>query len=193
MAIDDTDPADNPAAGGSSGSSADAPGAQADEVDWRIAAREAVSRARRAARDKGVRPGQQPRRRAFGAGEPRRDDGRDPATLSDQMERLLADRGWKVDVAAGSVLAKWPEIVGPEVAAHATATGFEDGVLTVRADSTAWRTQLGYMSSTILGQIEQTIGPDIVSELRFLGPSAPSWNKGPRKVHGGRGPRDTYG
>ncbi|MDP4886606.1 MAG: DUF721 domain-containing protein, partial [Aquiluna sp.] len=27
---------------------------------------------------------------------------------------------------------------------------------------------------------------------RFIGPSAPSWKKGPRSVPG-RGPRDTYG
>lgn len=106
---------------------------------------------------------------------------------------MLAERGWKVDVAAGSVLARWSEIVGPEVAAHTTATGFDNGVLTVRADSTAWRTQLSYMTSTILGQIEQSIGADIVTELRFVGPSAPSWNRGPRTVHGARGPRDTYG
>lgn len=189
MADDDTTPAaaDVPVDGVPAGE------ATVDEVDWRVAVREAVARARRAARDKGLRPGQQPSKRRFGAFEARREDSRDPSTLSVQMERLLDDRGWKVDVAAGSVLAKWPEIVGPEVAAHARATGFEDGVLTVRADSTAWRTQLGYMSSTILGQIEQTIGPDVVLELRFLGPSAPSWSKGPRKVHGGRGPRDTYG
>lgn len=172
----------------------DVTGDEPDDVDWRDAAREALARARRSAREKGLRPGQQPvRRRPFGEAARTKVDGRDPSALGDQMERMLSERGWKVDVAAGSVLAKWPEIVGDEVAAHAQATGFEDGVLTVRADSTAWRTQLGYMTSTILGRIEETIGPNIVTELRFLGPSAPSWSKGPRKVHGGRGPRDTYG
>lgn len=183
MATDDTPPANAEAVDGQT----------RPEVDPFDAAREALARARRSARERGLRPGQQPRKRNFGDALTRRDDGRDPSALGDQMERLLADRGWKVDVAAGSVLDKWPEIVGPEVAAHASAVGFENGVLTVRADSTAWRTQLGYMSSTILAGIEQTVGPNIVAELRFLGPSAPSWSKGPRKVHGGRGPRDTYG
>ncbi|WP_244328392.1 DUF721 domain-containing protein [Yimella sp. cx-51] len=171
------------------------PGEKGDtepELDPLDAAREALSRARLAARGKGLRPGQQPRvRRKYDI--PRDDGGRDPVGLADQMERLLVERGWRVDVAAGSVLAKWPQIVGPDVASHTHATGFEDGVLTVRADSTAWRTQLSYMTSTILAQIEAEIGADIVTELRILGPSAPSWNRGLRKVHGGRGPRDTYG
>jgi predicted nucleic acid-binding Zn ribbon protein len=31
-----------------------------------------------------------------------------------------------------------------------------------------------------------------ITQIRFLGPNAPSWKKGPRSVPG-RGPRDTYG
>lgn len=169
-------------------------GEAADDFDPQDALRDAVARARRAAREKGLRPGHRPLRRKRAPGAPARpDDGRDPSVLGDQLERLLLERGWKVDVAAGAVLARWGEIVGPTVAGHTTAEAFEDGVLTVRTSSTAWRTQLSTMTSTLLRRIEEEIGPDVVQELRFVGPSAPSWSRGPRKVHGGRGPRDTYG
>ena len=70
---------------------------------------------------------------------------------------------------------------------------FEGGELTVRADSTAWATQLRLLSSTLLGTIERTVGSDVVRSLRIVGPNAPSWKKGPRVVRDGRGPRDTYG
>ena len=41
-----------------------------------------------------------------------------------------------------SSVAAWSEIVGAETAAHSTPVGIEEGVLTVRCDSTAWAQQL---------------------------------------------------
>ena len=112
--------------------------------------------------------------------------------LGDQMDRLLLDRGWNVDVAVGAVMGRWADIVGSNVAEHCKPVTFSDGVLTVRADSTAWTTQMRLMSSSILGRLETEVGKDAVTELRVQGPSAPSWNRGPRKSTG-PGPRDTYG
>ena len=163
------------------------------------AAASALARAREAARAKGLRPGSRPRRRRNGQpedgwGQSGRDgrDGRDPSLLGDQMDRLLLDRGWNIDVAIGSVMGRWAAIVGTEVAAHCAPVTFSDGVLIVRAESTAWATQLRLMSSTILGRLETEVGKDAVSELRVQGPGAPSWSRGLRKSTG-PGPRDTYG
>jgi predicted nucleic acid-binding Zn ribbon protein len=163
-----------------------------DRVDDAAAA--ALSRARAAAKAKGLRPGLKPlRRRRLGMPEgPRSRDGRDPLLLGDQMDRLLVDRGWRVDVAVGSVMGRWPQIVGPEVAQHCAPVTFEDGVLTVRADSTAWATQIRLLTSSILGRLEGEVGKGTVAELRVVGPSAPSWSRGPRRTQG-PGPRDTYG
>ena len=55
--------------------------------------------------------------------------------------------GWDSPLAQAELLADWPEIVGDETAAHAAPIGIEDGVLTVRCDSTAWATQLRRMSA----------------------------------------------
>ena len=166
------------------------------------AAASALARAREAARAKGLRPGSRPGRRrkgqpgggSAGSGRNGRDgrDGRDQSLLGDQMDRLLLDRGWNIDVAIGSVMGRWPAIVGGEVAGHCTPVTFSDGVLIVRADSTAWATQLRLMSSTILGRLETEVGKDAVTELRVQGPGAPSWSRGLRKSTG-PGPRYTYG
>lgn len=167
-------------------------GAGDERVDDAAAA--ALARARAAAKAKGLRPGLKPiRKRRPGVPEsPRSRDGRDPKLLGDQMDRLLLDRGWRVDVAVGSVMGRWPEIVGPEVAQHCAPVTFEMGVLTVRADSTAWATQIRLLTSSILGRLEGEVGKGTVSELRVVGPSAPSWSRGPRRSQG-PGPRDTYG
>lgn len=161
------------------------------------AARDALARARKAARDKGLRPGMRPlpsRRRvgpAAQASGPGRDD-RDPAPLGQQLERLLDDRGWSADLRVGSVLGRWAEIVGPDVSAHVKPVTFEGSCLTVQADSTAWATQMRLLASAVIGRIDAEVGTGAVTELVVLGPAAPSWVKGRRRVQG-PGPRDTYG
>ena len=170
----------------------DRPNDPAEDADDAAAA--ALLRARAAARDKGLRPGLKPMR-ARRAGVPSTRaprDGRDPELLGDQMDRLLADRGWKVDVAVGSVMGRWPDIVGAEVAQHCTPVTFEFGVLTVRADSTAWMVQLQLLESSIMGRLEGEVGKGTVTSLKLVGPSAPSWSRGLRRAQG-PGPRDTYG
>jgi predicted nucleic acid-binding Zn ribbon protein len=158
------------------------------------AAAAALARARAAARAKGLRPGLRPRRRPkdvpVGG---RSGTGRDPKLLGEQLDQFVVERGWAVDVAVGAVIGRWPEIVGPEIALHCAPVEFAEGVLTVRADSTAWATQLRLLSSTLLTRLAHEVGEGTVSEIRVVGPGAPSWSRGQRRVQDGRGPRDTYG
>lgn len=172
-------------------------GAADGEGDVEDAARSALARARAVAAARGLRPGIRPRRRrprtGIEAGGFPFATGRDPELLGDQIERMIAERGWEGDVSAGAVMGRWPDLVGEQVAAHTEPVSYEDGVLTVRADSTAWATQLRLLTSAILTRVTEDVGPDVVGELRVVGPSAPSWRKGARRVSGGRGPRDTYG
>lgn len=118
--------------------------------------------------------------------------GRDPQEIADVIEALTATMGWTSPLARSDLIASWSEIVGQETAAHSDPVGVDEGVLTVRCDSTAWATQLRLMR----GQITTTIAlrfPDAgIQSVRFEGPNAPSWKRGPRSVPG-RGPRDTYG
>ena len=169
------------------------------QPDGAEASRSALARARKAARDKGFRPGMKPApnsRRIAGMPSSRTSaagpDDRDPALLGAQLERLLLDRGWTADVTVGSVMGRWAEIVGPEIADHVRPVTFEGSVLTVQAESTAWATQLRLLTSALLGRIDEVVGPGVVTEFVVLGPAAPSWVKGRRRVQG-PGPRDTYG
>ncbi|WP_018157541.1 DUF721 domain-containing protein [Demetria terragena] len=176
----------------------DVPEPAKPDPEFEDAAAAALFRMRRAARDRGLRPGAPVarRRRAGELGRSSRGSdkqGRDPITLGDQLDRLLRDRDWKVDVAAGSVMGQWADIVGADVAGHATPVSFEGGVLTVRAESTAWATELRWLASTLLARMDEAVGSGVVTDLKVVGPSAPSWKRGPRSVSDGRGPRDTYG
>lgn len=186
-----------PGAGANAPADAGDDDGQAVENDPLAAARMALARAQRGAVERGFRPGSRPPKRRPLAGQTPRAgsggrDGRDPQLLGNTMQRLLLDRGWNVDVAAGAVMSRWSELVGREVSDHAQPLTFENGVLTVRAESTAWATQLTLLASTLIASIERGIGAGVVTELKIVGPSSPSWVRGPRRV-AGRGPRDTYG
>jgi predicted nucleic acid-binding Zn ribbon protein len=105
---------------------------------------------------------------------------------------MSTDRGWQDRLTSASVFGRWSDLVGAELAEHATPVSLKDGELTVAATSTAWATQLRLMQRQLLVRIAAGLGPGVVRKLKVAGPSAPSWRKGPRHAPG-RGPRDTYG
>lgn len=157
-------------------------------------AREALNRARAAARAKGIRPGQ-PSRRILADPPPStgaRPGGRDPQTFGAVVQRLLHERGWVQEVSVGGVIGRWREVVGDQVADHCVPETFEDKVLVVRADSTAWATQVQLLTPRLLERLAQEVGEGVVETVTVLGPAGPSFRRGPRSVRG-RGPRDTYG
>ncbi|MDO8338388.1 MAG: DciA family protein [Microcella sp.] len=118
--------------------------------------------------------------------------GRDPSGLGDVIDSMSARMGWTSPLAKGELLLSWPELVGEDTAAHSTPVGIEEEVLTVQCDSTAWATQLRLMRADILTSILKRYPDAGVTSIRFDGPGAPSWKRGPRSIPG-RGPRDTYG
>jgi predicted nucleic acid-binding Zn ribbon protein len=120
-------------------------------------------------------------------------DERDPQLLDTSVARVVADRGWELELRVRGVFARWPELVGDDIAAHARPESFADGRLVVRTDSTAWATQLRLLAPTVVRRLNEELGHQTVTLIEVLGPRGPSWKKGPRSVRDGRGPRDTYG
>jgi predicted nucleic acid-binding Zn ribbon protein len=140
-----------------------------------------------------------PRRDDRGTEDPRRGwlsgthpDDRDPQPLGGELAKLVDTEGWELMLRVRGVIARWEELVGDEIAAHATPETFIDGVLVVRTDSTAWATQLKLLTPQVLSRLNEELGAGTVTVLEVRGPDAPSWSRGRRSVRG-RGPRDTYG
>jgi predicted nucleic acid-binding Zn ribbon protein len=120
-------------------------------------------------------------------------DERDPQRLSDVLSALLAERGWATPVSEARLFADWAGLVGEDIATHCEPVSLREGELRVAAQSTAWATQLRLMASNILAALRAELGPDVVHRLHVTGPVGPTWKHGPRSMHSGRGPRDTYG
>jgi len=160
-------------------------------------ARRALEEARAAAKAKGQSVGQgrsspgtrRTGRRGWSGPGP---DTRDPQAFGALTSSVAKKRGWSPRVSEGTVLGRWPEVVGEDIAVHAVPLSLREGVLSISAESTAWATQLRMMQAQILAKIAAAVGNGVVTTLRITGPSAPSWRKGERHIRG-RGPRDTYG
>ena len=119
-------------------------------------------------------------------------DGRDPKTVSSVLGSLITDRGWSSSLDIGKVLGRWPDLVGPQVAQHATPVDFSPPLLVIAADSTTWATQLRVLKPTILRKLEEGLGSATITEIEIKGPQGRSFKRGRRSV-AGRGPRDTFG
>ncbi|MFE5327009.1 DUF721 domain-containing protein [Embleya sp. NPDC056575] len=98
-------------------------------------------------------------------------DDRDPQPLRQIMGRLVSERGWQTPAAVHGVLQRWPEIVGPALAANCRPERFEDGELVVRAESDNYATQLRWLAPKLLARLNQELGDGTVTYIRVLGPA----------------------
>jgi predicted nucleic acid-binding Zn ribbon protein len=106
---------------------------------------------------------------------PRRDD---PQPLNAAVGGLLSARGWRQRAAVGAVFGDWPLIVGPQLASHTRPDGFENGELTVSADSDAWAAQVRLMAPQLIKRLAEELGHGTVTRIRVRGPSAPQRQSG---------------
>jgi predicted nucleic acid-binding Zn ribbon protein len=123
-----------------------------------------------------------------------RTDDRDPARVADAIVSLVTDRGWQAATSIGKIWGEWSSLVGPTLAEHVKPEAFDrdTGLLTLRADSTAWATQVRMLSSQLRKRLQGEIPGGIVADIAVLGPDVGPRPRGRLRVKG-RGPRDTYG
>jgi len=123
-------------------------------------------------------------------------DDRDPQTVDSVMRNWLRDQGYEAQLGSGSLVARWAEIVGNQMADHVVPDSVRDTddgrELVLRADSTAWATQVRLLIPQIHGRIRTLLGAGVVDRITVTGPAPPRRSPGPRRVPG-PGPRDTYG
>lgn len=165
-----------------------------DETPLRGAdlARQALEQAKADARRRGAVPGGQRSQTGNGRGRDRRRvaafSGRDPLSLSSAIEELVADRGWEVQASVATVFARWPEIVGAELAAHTRPESFDDGDLVVVADSAAWATQVRLLSGKLVRRVRESLGDGSVKRVRVQGPARRAGSGGGPGISGARRP-----
>ncbi|MCD0482212.1 DUF721 domain-containing protein [Streptacidiphilus sp. ASG 303] len=158
-------------------------------------ARVALRAAKEQARERGEQVRQKKESRRGGLRSGARADGRDPVPLGAAMRQLITERGWETPTAVGGVMGRWPQIVGPEIAAHCAPEHFDDDAreLVVRCDSTAWATQLRLLAAQLLARLNGELGHGTVKRIKVQGPAGPPRRYGRLRAPGSKGPGDTWG
>ncbi len=96
----------------------------------------------------------------------RRRGGDDPTSIGDALAAVGRDLGMPATGVVTALARRWPEVVGEEVAEHATPSSVRDGVLTVIVDGPIWATQLRYLEAVILERAAAVTGDGVVTSVR---------------------------
>jgi predicted nucleic acid-binding Zn ribbon protein len=91
------------------------------------------------------------------------DDGFTP--LADALAAVGAELGLPSGDAVTRLVARWSEVVGADVAAHATLLSVRDGVAAIAVDSPPWATQLRFLEPALVARAQAVCGGDQVRAI----------------------------
>ena len=95
----------------------------------------------------------------------RRDE---PVPLRDAIAIVGRELGIPSPDLVETLVARWVDIVGPAIAAHAHVRSVRDGECTIVVDAPVWATQLRYASSDLVARVDERCGGGVVSSLRIV-------------------------
>ena len=90
--------------------------------------------------------------------------------LAGVLDRLLARLGLDDEIRGWQAVEVWTRAVGPRVALHTRAVGFQGGVLRVEVDGSAWMHELGYLRNELVRTLNRTLGAERVRDVKFVIP-----------------------
>jgi hypothetical protein len=90
----------------------------------------------------------------------------EPMRIKDALGPLGRQLGLRSPAEAARVFSRWEEIVGAEVASHASPSSLKGGVLRIAADSSVWTTEISYLAEEIKARANKVAGAEVVAEVR---------------------------
>ena len=90
---------------------------------------------------------------------------RDPVRLSESLDKFAKRFGSSSASAMAGLFSRWEELVGPSIAAHATPITLKSGRLSVEVDSSAWATQLKFMTTELVERCCAELGEGAVKHI----------------------------
>ena len=91
-----------------------------------------------------------------------------PRRLSDSLPSVTRRIGGPDGPAFVTLVAGWPEIVGPVVAAHSRPLRLSGGTLTLAVDQAGWATELTYLEATLRGRIDDIVGAGVITAVKVV-------------------------
>jgi predicted nucleic acid-binding Zn ribbon protein len=98
---------------------------------------------------------------------PERNEDRDPERLGPSLDRVARRLGAPSASALSGLFHRWDELVGASIAAHAKPISLRAGDLLVEVDSSAWATQLRFMTADLVERCCAELGPNAVKKIHI--------------------------
>jgi predicted nucleic acid-binding Zn ribbon protein len=92
-------------------------------------------------------------------------DGPQPAPVGIALDAVLRDLRAPTASVVRSIFDSWSDVVGPQIAQHATPASLQDGVLVLAVSDPAWATQLRFLQADLLAKVVEALGPGEVTEI----------------------------
>ena len=96
-----------------------------------------------------------------------------PRPLRQGLERLLNGLGAPEIDAVATLVERWPEVIGPELASRVRAVAVRGSELVVRVDDPAWASQIAWLESRLLERIDDLVGPGLITAVKARVASGP--------------------
>ena len=94
-----------------------------------------------------------------------RDREADPTPIRSVLTKAVDRNGWGPQLALGRLKDRWPDVVGPHVAARSEPVKLSDGRLTIRVESGPWAAELALLGASVADAVARFLGHDLVREV----------------------------
>ncbi len=82
------------------------------------------------------------------------------------LEGLLGQRPWTSGISLGELGRRWGSVVGERLAQETSPAALEGGVLLITASSSAWATQVRFLSSEVRVRANEVLGGGSIEEVK---------------------------
>ena len=90
-----------------------------------------------------------------------------PETTGDILKKGLPKWDFGPTLLRYEVVEKWPDLVGPQIAAKSRATGLQGDILLIEVDHPAWVQELNLLKPQLLFKIGRDFPKSGVKNIRF--------------------------
>jgi len=94
-----------------------------------------------------------------------------PAALGTILQQALKASRIDVDLDAYRLWQQWKDLVGPAIAENTRPEAIKGKLLLVHVSSAPWMQQLQFLKPELIEKLNETIGKEVVGDIRFkIGP-----------------------